>query len=225
MKIAVLGTGGVGRTIASALYKNHEVRLGSRDPKESLARLNKAGESDVALWSNAHPKADLLSYNDACDGADLIVNCTPGMQSVAVLKSISGEFVNGKTLLDIANPLDFSNDFPPVLTPGNSDSLGEEIQRTFPEIRVVKSLNTMNAGLMVNPKSLAGNHNVFVSGNSNEAKAQVKGILAEFGWQENQILDLGDISTARGTEQLLPIWLRLWQSLGTVNFNFNINLG
>jgi 8-hydroxy-5-deazaflavin:NADPH oxidoreductase len=124
--------------------------------------------------------------------------------------------------MDVANPLDFSKGMPPVLNPCNTDSLAELLQRTFPDLRVVKTLNTMNCYLMVNPSLIPGDHHVFVSGNDAAAKATAISILKSFGWTDNNILDLGDIITARGTEQLLPIWLRLWGKLQTPMFNFKI---
>ncbi|MCB0847753.1 MAG: NADP oxidoreductase, partial [Bacteroidetes bacterium] len=125
-------------------------------------------------------------------------------------------------LVDIANPLDFSQGMPPSLNPVNTDSLGEQIQAAYPELKVVKTLNTMNANIMVNPALVPGNHSVFVSGNEENAKEKVKELLQSFGWAAENIIDLGDITTARGSEMLLPIWLRLWNALGTANFNFHI---
>jgi predicted dinucleotide-binding enzyme len=133
--------------------------------------------------------------------------------------------INGKVIIDIANPLDFSKGMPPFLSPGNTDSLGELIQRTFPETHVVKTLNTMNCFLMVNPAALPGDHSVFVSGNDDQAKSTALEILKSFGWKTNNIIDLGDITTARGTEQLLPIWIRLYGALKTPMFNFKIVVG
>ena len=124
-------------------------------------------------------------------------------------------------LIDVANPLDFSQGFPPSLNPVNTDSLGEQIQRAFPEARVVKTLNTMNASVMVDPASVAGgDHSVFVSGNDADAKGIVSGLLKDFGHRD--IIDLGDITTARGAEMVLPIWVRIWGALGTGAFNFKI---
>jgi len=128
-------------------------------------------------------------------------------------------------MLDISNPLDFSKGMPPSLSVCNTDSLGEQIQRTYPELKVVKTLNTMNAYIMVNPAALPSDHTVFVSGNDGSAKQQVKNILKSFGWKEKNMIDLGDITTARGTEMLLPIWVRLWGALQNPMFNFNIVTG
>jgi predicted dinucleotide-binding enzyme len=137
-----------------------------------------------------------------------------------VLRLAGAENLAGKVLLDIANPLDFSAGFPPTLFVKDSDSLGEQIQRAFPDTRVVKTLNTLNASLMVEPKTLGESSTVFVSGDDPEAKASVSGLLQSFG--HDDVIDLGGIETARGTEMLLPIWLRLMGKLGTAHFNFKI---
>ncbi|MEM6299988.1 MAG: NADP oxidoreductase, partial [Bacteroidota bacterium] len=147
---------------------------------------------------------------------------TGGMVSIAALEMAGEEYLNGKLLIDIANPLDFSNGMPPSLNPVNTDSLGEQIQKRFPEAKVVKALNTMNARLMVEPSLVQGDHNVFICGNDEAAKNQTTEILKSFGWSESQILDLGDITNSRGTEMLLPIWLRVWSAIGTADFNFHI---
>jgi predicted dinucleotide-binding enzyme len=121
--------------------------------------------------------------------------------------------------------LDFSKGMPPTLSICNTDSLGEQIQRTFPKVKVVKSLNTLNAYLMVNPGLLPEPTNIFLNGNDTGAKAEVRKLLVTFGWKDEYIIDMGDISTARGTEQLLPIWVRLWGTLQTPMFNFKIVVG
>jgi predicted dinucleotide-binding enzyme len=151
-----------------------------------------------------------------------VVNATQGAVSIDALKAAGEKNLEGKVLLDLANPLDFSKGMPPSLTVCNTDSLGEQIQRAFPRTKVVKTLNTMTALLMVDPARVGGgNHHVFVSGNDAGAKARVSGLLRQwFGWRE--VIDVGDITTARGTEMLLPIWVRLWGALGTPFFNFKI---
>lgn len=223
MKTAVLGTGTVGRTIAGRLAElGHPVTVGTRDPEATLARVeaDAMGTPAFATWAEQNPAIKVASFLDAAVGADLIVNATNGGASLEVLGKAGVENLDGKIILDIANPLDFSNGMPPTLFVKDTDSLGEQIQRTFPGARVVKSLNTMNADLMARPGQLADPGTVFVSGNDAEAKAAVSGLLKDFGHQD--VIDLGDISTARGTEMLLPVWLRLWGALGTPAFNFKI---
>lgn len=214
MKISILGTGMVGNTIGTKLISlGHEVKMGSRTNNNEKA----------AAWvKSAGDKASQGSFAESAAFGEIIFNCTKGEASVEALKLAGEKNINGKILVDISNALDFSKGMPPTLSICNDDSLGETIQRAFPGAKVVKTLNTMNCNLMVNAANVPGDHNVFVSGNDAAAKAEVKKILNSFGWADKNIIDLGDISTARGTEQLLPIWIRLMGTLGTVNFNFHI---
>ena len=224
MKIAVLGTGMVGRTIAGALAGlGHDVVIGTRDPKATLARTepDMMGTAPFAQWHAANTGIGVAAFAEAAAGAELIVNATNGGGSLAALSAAGSGNLAGKIIMDIANPLDFSQGMPPSLNPVNTDSLGEQIQRAFPEARVVKTLNTMTASVMVDPARVAGgDHSVFVSGNDADAKAAVTELLKGFGHRD--VIDLGDITTARGAEMLLPIWLRLWGALGTGEFNFKI---
>jgi 8-hydroxy-5-deazaflavin:NADPH oxidoreductase len=226
MNIAVFGTGMVGQVIATRLSgQNHTVTVGTRDVRETLARTNKDGYGNPPFgeWYKQHQEAIKLgTFAEAAAAAELIFNCTTGQNSVDALGHAGRENLKEKIVIDVANPLDFSRGMPPSLNPGNTDSLGESIQRTFPDTKVVKTLNTMNCYVMVDPAKIPGDHNVFVSGNDTGAKDVVKGLLKSFGWKENNIIDLGDISTARGTEQLLPIWIRLFGVLKNPMFNFNI---
>ena len=225
MKIAILGTGMVGRTIAVKLSQlGHKVTIGTRDTKATLSseKGDAYGNPPFKDWEKGHPGIGLESFKDAAFGAELIFNCTSGMASLDVLKTVGKESLNGKILIDIANPLDFSRGMPPSLNPVNIDSLGEQIQRQLPNVKVVKTLNTMNATLMVEPSKVKGDHNVFVCGNDEGARKKTKEILNSFGWSDSQIIDLGDITAARGTEMLLPVWLRIMGTLGTAEFNFHI---
>ncbi|MEV4481724.1 NADPH-dependent F420 reductase [Micromonospora coxensis] len=224
MKIAVLGTGMVGQALAGRLAElGHEVTVGTRDVAATLARTTPDGMGNppYAAWAAEHPQVRLAPFADAAAGAELLVNATSGTVSIAALQAAGTENLAGKILIDIANPLDFSNGFPPTLFVKDTDSLGEQIQAVFPQLRVVKALNTLTAALMVNPKTLAaGDHSIFVSGNDADAKRTVTGILESFG--HTDVIDLGDITTARGTEMLLPVWLRLMGALNTPMFNFKI---
>ncbi|PWU61736.1 NADP oxidoreductase [Micromonospora globispora] len=224
MKIAVLGTGMVGQALAGRLAElGHEVTVGTRDVAATLARTTPDGMGNppYAAWAADHPQVRLAPFADAAAGAELLVNATSGDVSIAALQAAGTENLTGKILIDIANPLDFSNGFPPTLFVKDTDSLGEQIQAAFPQLRVVKALNTLTAALMVHPKALAdGDHSIFVSGNDAEAKKTVTGILESFG--HTDVIDLGDITTARGTEMLLPVWLRLMGALNTPMFNFKI---
>jgi len=224
MKIAVVGTGMVGQALAGRLAElGHEVTVGTRDVAATMARTEPGamGSPPFPEWSAAHPRVGLASFRDAAAAADLVVNATGGSSSLAALEAAGAVNLAGKVLLDIANPLDFSAGMPPTLFVKDTDSLGEQIQRAFPDAQVVKALNTMGAHLMVDPRQLAGgDHTVFVSGDDPGAKKTVTELLASLG--HTDIIDLGDITTARGTEMLLPVWLRLFQALGTPTFNFKI---
>lgn len=224
MKIAVFGTGMVGTAVAGAFAeRGHDVTVGTRDPEATVARTEAGpmGGTPFAEWHAGNPSVRVATYSDAAAGSDLIVNATNGAGSLAALAAAGGDNLAGKVIVDIANPLDFSAGFPPSLNPVNTDSLGEQIQRAFPAARVVKTLNTMNAAIMVDPGSVAGgDHSVFLSGDDANAKGVVRGLLEELGHRD--IIDLGDITTARGTEMLLPVWLRLWGALGHADFNFKV---
>jgi len=226
MNVTVFGTGVVGQTIAEKLAGlGHGVTIGTRDVQKTLAKKDKDSRGNLPFgeWYKEHRnKIVLKEYAHAAASADILFNCTAGVASVDALRLAGNNNLKGKTLLDIANPLDFSNGFPPSLTPVNTDSLGELIQRTFPELNVVKTLNTMVCYLMVNPALIPGDHNVFLSGNNEAAKITAKEILVSFGWKESNIIDLGDITTARGTEQLVSLWVRLLGTFKNPMFNFNI---
>lgn len=224
MRVAVLGTGMVGQAVAARLDElGHDVAVGTRDPESTRGRTetDQMGNPGVGTWAGERPSIRLTTFADAARDAELVVNATNGSVSLDVLALAGADNLAGKVLIDIANPLDFSQGFPPTLFVKDTDSLGEQIQRAFPDTAVVKTLNTMNASLMVHPGTLAdGDHSVFVSGNDEVAKKTVAELLTSMG--HTDVIDLGDISTARGTEMLLPVWLRLMNALDTPAFNFKI---
>lgn len=225
MKIAVLGSGMVGRTLAARIAElGHEVVIGTRDPQATMARTegDAMGNPPFSVWKAEHPIVTLAAFPDAAAAAELIVNATSGAGALDALQLAGAEHLAGKVLVDVSNPLDFSAGFPPTLFVKDTDSLAEQIQRAFPGAKVVKTLNTVNASVMADPASLNGaDHTIFVSGDDAAAKEIVTALLASFGWSD--ILDLGDLSTARGAEMLLPVWLRLMRTLGTARFNFKIS--
>jgi len=203
MRIGVLGTGTVGRALAGKLRElGHDVVVGSR-----------------VAGDDAQPFADAAAHGE------LIVNATNGAYALDTLAQAGAENLRGKILVDVTNPLDFSRGRPPTLSVCNDDSLAEQIQRANPEVRVVKTLNTVNANVMVEPSLVPGEHNLFVSGDDADAKAEVVDLLESFGWQRDLILDLGDITTARGPEMYLPLWLRLFGAVGAPNFNIHVVRG
>jgi predicted dinucleotide-binding enzyme len=214
MRIGILGTGDVGRTIGTRLVElGHEVRLGSRTA---------ASEKGQAWAKGAGARASSGTFADAAAFGEVVFNCTLGLASLDALRAAGEANLSGKVLVDVANPLDASKGMPPILAIGNTDSLAETIQRAFPAARVVKALNTMWCGVMVNPRMLPDSHHTYLSGNDPGAKKVVRDLLRSFGWKEEEILDLGDLSTARGTESILPLWLRIYGATGSGAFNLKI---
>ncbi|MCI0707313.1 MAG: NAD(P)-binding domain-containing protein [Ignavibacteriae bacterium] len=213
MNIGVLGTGIVGNTIGTKLVQlGHTVKMGSR-----TANNEKAGAWVTSVGSHASQG----TFADAASFGEIIFNCTSGAGSLEALKAAGAQNLKGKIIVDISNPLDFSKGMPPTLFVNNTDSLGERIQRAFPDSKVVKTLNTTNCNIMVNPSLLKGEHDMFLCGNDGGAKQQVADILKNwFGWKS--VIDLGDITAARGMEMVIMLWLRLWGSLQTTNFNYKI---
>ncbi len=219
MKIAVLGTGSVGRTLAGGLAGvGHRITLGTRDPEQTRAR----GEGTEAFgaWAAENPDIPLATFAEAAKASELIVHAGHGAAALEILAAAGEDNLAGKVLIDVSNPLDLSQGFPPTLFVKDSDSLAEMIQRTFPGARVVKTLNTLTAALMVQPGLLPSETTVFVSGNDAEAKATVTALLESLG--HTDVLDLGDITTARGQEMALQLWLRILMSQGTAMFNYKI---
>jgi len=213
MKIGILGTGVVGSTIGRKLIQlGHEVKMGSRTVNNPKA----------VEWAESNgSKASYGTYADSAAFGEILFNCTSGTGSIKALKLAGENNLDGKILVEVANPLDFSKGMPPSLLVSNTDSLGEQIQRAFPNVKVVKALNTVNCNLMVNPSLVSGEHDIFMCGNDAPAKQKVTQILKEwFGWKS--VIDLGDITGARAQEMLLPIWVRLMVISQTPNFNFRI---
>jgi predicted dinucleotide-binding enzyme len=212
MKFGILGTGMVGEAIATKLAAlGHEVMMGARS----------AANEKAATWAAASG-AKHGAFADAAAFGDVLFNCTKGEVSIEALEQAGADNLRGKVLVDLANPLDFSKGFPPTLFASNDDSLGERIQRAFPETRVVKSLNTVNCHLMVDAARVGGgDHTMFVCGEDAEAKGIVTGLLREqFGWKD--VVDLGGIAQSRGTEAWLLLWTRLYGALKTPDFNLKI---
>jgi 8-hydroxy-5-deazaflavin:NADPH oxidoreductase len=212
MQIGVLGTGVTGQTIGSKLIQlGHEVMLGSRD---------EANPPSVAWAKDQGQHALYGTFRNAAAFGEIIFNCTLGFASLQALDQAGAENLNGKVLIDTSNPIDRSTDLW-TLTVCNTDSLGEQIQRAFPETRVVKTLNTVNANVMVDPAKLLEKTHVFVSGNDIEAKAIVVRILRDwFGWKE--IIDLGNITTARSVEMYVLLWHSLRNAISSQRFNIKV---
>jgi 8-hydroxy-5-deazaflavin:NADPH oxidoreductase len=214
MRIGVLGTGGVGQTLATKLVEiGHDVRMGARE----------AGNERAGAWvAETGERSSEGSFADAAGFGELVVNATAGAAALDALNAAGADNLAGKVLIDVSNPLDFSRGMPPTLTVCNDDSVGEQIQRAFPDTRVVKALNTVTASLMVDPGQLPRPHHLFVCGNDDAAKSTVRDLLTELGWQADEVLDVGDISAARGTEMYLPLWLRIMGAVGGPVFSVRV---
>jgi len=213
MRIGIIGTGVVGKTLGAKLAKlGHEVRMGSRA----------AGGEKARGWvKDTGSKSSEGTFADAAAHAEIVFNCTPGTVSLDALRAAGAQNLQGKILVDVSNPLDFSKGMPPTLSVCNTDSIGEQIQRAFPTAKVVKSLNTVTVAVMVEPSLIPGVHTMFVSGNDAKAKAEVIDLLKTgFGWKE--VMDIGDIAGARAQEMYLPLWLRLFTKLKTPNLNIHV---
>jgi 8-hydroxy-5-deazaflavin:NADPH oxidoreductase len=225
VKISVLGTGVVGRALAGRLAGlGHEVVVGTRDPDVTLARTepDRQGTPPYAQWQEQNPAVRLVSLADAGTDAELLVNATAGAASVDALAAAGVADRNGLVVLDVANPLVFSADGP-ALSVANTDSLAETLQRAFPNARIVKSLNTMNAAVMVDPGRVPGDHVVFVAGDDVSAKETVTGLLRELGWDAGRVVDLGGLTAARGAEMFVLLWWSMTQSFGTYELNIGVN--
>ena len=216
MKIGVLGTGTVGTALGSGFVKaGHEVRMGSR----------KAGNEKGSAWAAAAGRgASTGTFADAAAFGEIVFNATNGAGSVDAVTAAGRENLRGKILVDVANPLDFSRGMPPTLfTAEAGESLAERIQSEVPETKVVKTLNTVNASVMLEPARAGGESDLFVAGNDPEAKARVTALLKEFGWK--RVLDLGDLSAARGMEAYVLFWLQLFLAQKTPDFNIRVVRG
>lgn len=213
MRIGVLGTGMVGEALATKLVElGHEVMMGARQPDNPKA----------TAWAEAH--GDKASHGDFaatarfCDLA--IIACKGG--AVLDVADATGGGLDGKTVIDVTNPLSDAPLDGETLLPqfSRGTSAAEQLQARLPRAHVVKTLNTMNCKLMVDPHRVPGDHDVFVSSNDANAKAETIGLLGELGWP--QPIDLGPLSTARGVEGLMGFWLAMMRATGSSDFNYKI---
>jgi 8-hydroxy-5-deazaflavin:NADPH oxidoreductase len=219
MKIAVLGTGMVGNALGTKLVqKGHEVTMGSRSANNEAAQ----------KWAfSLGERARTATFRDAAVFGEIVISCTGGMHSMEALESVGAEPLQNKILVDVSNPLEQDKDGSMILGFCNTDSLGERIQKAYPQTSVVKALNTVNCDIMVEPSRVPGDHNLFICGNDAAAKKQVTQYLSVwFGWKPDNIIDVGDITAARGTEMMMPLWMRLFQGvIGHPHFNWQIARG
>jgi 8-hydroxy-5-deazaflavin:NADPH oxidoreductase len=215
----------VGRAVAARLNElGHQVAIGTRNPDETLSRTepDAMGTAPFAQWQETNSGVDLLTYSDAGAHGEVIINATNGANSLTALEATGAQNLVGKVLIDIALALDFSDGMPPKVLIANDDSLAEQIQRTYPEARVVMTLSTVFCEVMVNPTRVPGAHNVFVAGNDESAKKTAATILGEFRWPSESVLDLGGIEAARAVELYMPLYFTLHGVLGTFDFNISV---
>jgi 8-hydroxy-5-deazaflavin:NADPH oxidoreductase len=200
LNVGVLGTGMVGDAIATRLIEvGYDVVMGSRDAANPKA---------VAWAERTGGRAG--TFADAAAHGPLVFNATPGGASLEVLRS-AGD-LTGKILADISNDLSSAAVQP----------VAAGLQAAFPDLKVVKTLNTVNCDIMVRPDLLSQPHTMFVAGDDADAKRLVKGVLTKFGWPEADVLDLGGIDKAFAMEQYLPLWLAVWGVKGDLRFNLRI---
>ncbi len=217
MKIGILGTGIVGRTLGTGLVRlRHEVMMGSR----------MEGNPHAVEWVQAAGAgASEGTFAAAARFGEVVFNCTSGQHALEAVALAGKGSLAGKILVDVSNPLDFSHGMPPTLTVCNTNSLGEQIQKAFPEAKVVKALNTVDCAVMVDPSLVPGEHELFLCGNDRAAKASVAELLGGLGWTRDRLVDLGDITAARATEMLLPFWVRAMMKFGHGVFNLHLTVG
>lgn len=202
MRIAVLGTGVVGQTLASGFEQHgHDVVMGTRDP----------GSGAAAEWAAGH-RGSAAVFRDAAQQAEVVVLALSGAATLDVVQSL-GDAADGKLVVDVTNPLDFSQGFPPSLLT-TRESLAEQVQAALPQARVVKALNTVNAQVMVEPSRVPGG-TLPIAGDDEGAKEQVRGLLRELGWPDDDVLDLGGLAQARATEAYVLYWVALFAHAGT----------
>lgn len=228
MNITVLGTGMVGRILAARLSElGHRVSIGTRDPEATMSRTDTDAMGTVPYqqWQAEHPRVRLLPFPQAGAEAEIVLNATHGAVALEALQAVGAQNLAGKVLLDLALPLDMSQGMPPTLTVANTDSLGEQVQRAFPEAKVVKSLTTVFCEVMVDPSRVPGEHSIFVAGDDADAKRAVEVILTQFGWPEGSIIDLGDISGSRAVEMYSRLFFTLAGRFDSFEFNINVVRG
>lgn len=227
MRIGILGSGGVARTLAEGFVRvGHEVVLGTRDPDATMARTepDAMGNPPFAAWAADHDDVPLVAFAEAAAQADLVVNATAGHATLAALDAAGAANLDGKVLVDVANVLDFSSGWPPAVgVASDGPSLGEQVQAAVPGARVVKALNTVTAHVMTHPDALGADHTALLCGDDADAKAEVSTLLRSLGWAD--VLDLGGIVAARGLEHYLAFWVRAMDAIGHPRFNVRVVVG
>lgn len=211
MRVGVLGTGDVGRTLGSAFIAlGHEAKMGSRSA---------AGEKASAWAREAGPRASAGSFAEAASHGEVVVLATLGVANESVLRAAGPANLAGKLVLDTTNPLDFSKGFPPRLALAGNDSGGEQVQRLVPGARVVKVFNTVGHAHMFRPSFPGGPPDMFICGADEGAKRQVEALLRDFGWGT---VDLGGIESSRYLEAMCMVWVLHGARSGSWNHAFKL---
>jgi predicted dinucleotide-binding enzyme len=208
IKIGILGTGGVGRTLAVKLFsEGHEVMIGTRNVDETLSKTESdaAGNLPFKEWQEENHNINLGTFADAAKFGEAIILATLGIVTLNAIDMSGKENFKNKVVIDTTNPLDFSKGVPPQFTATPGNSLGEQIQKHIPEARLVKAFNTIGAHIMINPKREEGIPDLFIAGNDESVKNQFKDLIGNWGW--GSIIDMGDISQAYWLETFAMLWI------------------
>jgi predicted dinucleotide-binding enzyme len=201
IRVGILGSGDVGKSFARAFGSlGHEVKIGSRSP-EKLSEFV-AGQGD---------RVSSGTFDEAASFGDLIVLATHGVATEEAITLAGKQNFDRKVVIDATNPLDFSSGAP-RLSVGHTDSLGEQIQRSLPNARVVKAFNTVGNGLFFKPQLPGGPPDMFIGGNDADAKKIVSQICEAFGWG---VIDLGGIDVSRHLEPMCMVWVLHGMKIGS----------
>lgn len=208
MKIGILGTGVVGKTLAAKLNElGHDVMIGTRNVSETMAKTapDMMGSPPFKEWHSQNPKVKFGTFAEAVQFGEMIILATHGVATIAAIDLAGKNYFKGKVVVDTTNPLDFSQGMPPKFAVTLGNSLGEQIQKHIPEAKVVKAFNTVNAYVMVSPKREEGDPDLFIAGNDEEAKKNFTSLAEQMGWR--RMIDIGDISNSYWLEAMTMFWV------------------
>ncbi len=209
MKIGILGTGVVGRTLAVKLNDlGHEVTIGTRNVSKTLSKTSTdtMGSPPFKEWYSKYSEIKLSAFADTTRFGEIIILATHGVATIGAIDLAEKNNFRGKVVIDTTNPLDFSQGMPPKFAATLGNSLGEKIQNHIPEAKVVKAFNTVNAYVMVSPKREEGNPDLFIAGNDEDAKKKIKSLAEQLDWEN--IVDIGDISQSYWLESMTMFWVQ-----------------
>lgn len=223
MKIGILGTGGVGRTLAAKLNSlGHEIVIGTRNVEDTLARTSPdgMGAPPFKVWHSQNPKVKLVKFSEAASFGEVLFLATFGDKTAEAISLAGKQNFDNKVVVDVTNPLDFSQGVPPKFTVTLGNSLGEQIQKQISNAKVVKAFNTIGAHIIVNPMREEGSPDLFIAGNDDDAKKKFIGLAEQMGWQS--VIDLGDISQAFWLEANAMLWINYGFKYNSWNHAFKL---